>query len=151
MFVIGTQESTPSRREWEVLIQKTLGPYYVLVQSSSIGVIYLSLFIRRDLIWFCSGKYCACRCVSLSLGTTSKKLVSLHVCSHNKCMLSSISSGLRHCIFILPSHAATSTASFATRPVTIIKTKGAVGLSFTLFGSSFLFITSHFTGVHIGM
>ena len=38
------------------------------------------------------------------------------------------------------------TASFATRPGTLIKTKGAVGLSFTLFGSSFLFITSHFTG-----
>lgn len=98
MFVVGTQESSTSRKDWEVLIQKTLGPYYVLVQSSSIGVIYLSLFIRRDLIWFCS---------------------------------------------------ATSSASFATRPVTIIRTKGAVGLSFTLFGSSFLFITSHFTaGMH---
>lgn len=60
MFVIGTQESTPSRKEWEVLIQKTLGPYYVLVQSSSIGVIYLSLFIRRDLIWFCSGESMDC-------------------------------------------------------------------------------------------
>ena len=56
MYVIGTQESTPSRKEWEVLIQKTLGPYFVLVQSVSIGVIYLNLFIRRDLIWFCSGK-----------------------------------------------------------------------------------------------
>lgn len=41
---------------------------------------------------------------------------------------------------------AVSTASFATRPGTLIKTKGAVGLSFSLFGSSFLFITSHFTG-----
>lgn len=56
MFVVGTQESSTSRKDWEVLIQKTLGPYYVLVQSSSIGVIYLSLFIRRDLIWFCSGE-----------------------------------------------------------------------------------------------
>jgi len=28
----------------------------------------------------------------------------------------------------------------------MIKTKGGVGLCFTLFGSSFLFITSHFTG-----
>jgi len=63
MYVIGTQESTPSRKEWEVLIQKTLGPYYVLVQSASIGVIYLCLFIRRDLIWFCSGElqFCWCR------------------------------------------------------------------------------------------
>ena len=38
------------------------------------------------------------------------------------------------------------TDTHATRPVTIIKTKGAVSISFTLFGSSFLFITSHFTG-----
>lgn len=55
MFVIGTQESTPARREWELLVQKTLGPFYVLVQSSAIGVIYMSFFMRRDLIWFCSG------------------------------------------------------------------------------------------------
>ena len=37
-------------------------------------------------------------------------------------------------------------AGYATRPGTMIKTKGGVGLCFTLFGSSFLFITSHFTG-----
>ena len=41
---------------------------------------------------------------------------------------------------------AVSASSFATRPGTLIKTKGAVGISFTVFGSSFLFITSHFTG-----
>lgn len=57
MYVIGTQESTPCRREWELLLQKTLGPFYVMVQSSSIGVIYLCFFMRRDLIWFCSGRY----------------------------------------------------------------------------------------------
>lgn len=57
MFIIGTQESTPFRKEWDLLVQKTLGPFYVLVQSSCIGVIYISFFIRRDLIWFCSGRY----------------------------------------------------------------------------------------------
>ena len=56
MYVVGTQESTPYRREWELLIQKTLGPCYVMIQSSAIGVIYLCVFMRRDLIWFCSGK-----------------------------------------------------------------------------------------------
>lgn len=35
--------------------------------------------------------------------------------------------------------------SHATRIVSAIKTKGGVGLCFTLFGSSFLFITSHLT------
>nr|XP_006825778.1 PREDICTED: 72 kDa inositol polyphosphate 5-phosphatase-like [Saccoglossus kowalevskii] len=33
----------------------------------------------------------------------------------------------------------------ATRPGSMIKTKGAIGLSFNFFGTSFLFITSHFT------
>ncbi len=47
----------PLRREWEVLLQQTLGPAYVLVQSASLGVIYLTLYLRRDLIWFCSGEY----------------------------------------------------------------------------------------------
>ncbi len=37
-------------------------------------------------------------------------------------------------------------AGYATRPITPIKTKGGLGLCFTLFGTSFLFITSHFTG-----
>lgn len=32
-----------------------------------------------------------------------------------------------------------------TRIVSQIKTKGALGVSFTFFGTSFLFITSHFT------
>lgn len=32
-----------------------------------------------------------------------------------------------------------------TRIVSQIKTKGALGISFTFFGTSFLFITSHFT------
>lgn len=35
--------------------------------------------------------------------------------------------------------------SVATRPGSMIKTKGAVAVSFTFFGTSFLFIVSHFT------
>ena len=46
-------------------------------------------------------------------------------------------------------------SSVATRPVTAIKTKGAVAVRLSLFGSSFLFITSHFSGrelhVHVHM
>ena len=37
-------------------------------------------------------------------------------------------------------------SSFATRPITAIKTKGAVGIRLMLFGSRFLFINSHFSG-----
>lgn len=36
-------------------------------------------------------------------------------------------------------------STVTTRIVSQIKTKGALGISFTFFGTSFLFITSHFT------
>ncbi|XP_040261432.1 phosphatidylinositol polyphosphate 5-phosphatase type IV [Bufo bufo] len=94
MYVVGVQEGSPDRREWEIRLQETLGPHYVLLHSSAHGVLYLSVFIRRDLIWFCSEvEY----------------------------------------------------ATVTTRIVSQIKTKGALGAAFTFFGTSFLFITSHFT------
>lgn len=94
LYVIGAQEGSPDRREWEIRLQETLGPHYVLLHSSAHGVLYLSVFIRRDLIWFCSEvEY----------------------------------------------------ATVTTRIVSQIKTKGALAVSFTFFGTSFLFITSHFT------
>ncbi|XP_053329080.1 phosphatidylinositol polyphosphate 5-phosphatase type IV [Spea bombifrons] len=94
MYVIGVQEGSPDRREWEIRLQETLGPHYVLLHSSGHGVLYLSIFIRRDLIWFCSE---------------------------------------------------VEFATVTTRMVSQIKTKGALAASFTFFGTSFLFITSHFT------
>ncbi|KAM4664881.1 phosphatidylinositol polyphosphate 5-phosphatase type IV isoform 2-T2 [Discoglossus pictus] len=94
MYVIGIQEGGPDRREWEIRLQETLGPHYIMLQSAAHGVLYLSIFIRRDLIWFCSE---------------------------------------------------VENATVTTRMVSQIKTKGAVAMSFTFFGTSFLFITSHFT------
>ncbi|NXX94682.1 INP5E phosphatase, partial [Centropus bengalensis] len=94
MYVIGVQEGCPDRREWEIRLQETLGPHYVMLYSAAHGVLYMSIFIRRDLIWFCSEvEY----------------------------------------------------ATVTTRIVSHIKTKGALGICFTFFGTSFLFITSHFT------
>ncbi|NWJ10996.1 INP5E phosphatase, partial [Crypturellus undulatus] len=94
MYVIGVQEGCPDRREWEIRLQETLGPHYVMLCSAAHGVLYMSVFIRRDLIWFCSEvEY----------------------------------------------------ATVTTRIVSQIKTKGALGICFTFFGTSFLFITSHFT------
>lgn len=58
------------------------------------GTIHLTIFIRRDLIWFCS----------------------------------------------LPED-----ASLSVRPGTAFRTKGAVAISFALFGSTFLFVTAHLT------
>ncbi|XP_029960926.1 phosphatidylinositol polyphosphate 5-phosphatase type IV [Salarias fasciatus] len=93
-YIIGVQEGCPDRREWEIRLQETLGPYYVMLYAASHGVLYLATFIRRDLIWFCSE--------------------------------------VEH-------------ATVTTRIISQIKTKGAVGIAFTFFGTSFLFITSHFT------
>ncbi|XP_067327916.1 phosphatidylinositol polyphosphate 5-phosphatase type IV [Anolis sagrei] len=94
MYVIGIQEGCPDRREWEIRLQETLGPHYVLFYAAAHGVLYLSVFLRRDLIWFCSE---------------------------------------------------VEFATVTTRIVSQIKTKGALGICFTFFGTSFLFITSHFT------
>jgi phosphatidylinositol-bisphosphatase len=99
MYVIGSQESVPNRLDWELKMQETLGPYYVLFHSGSHGTLHLAIFLRRDLIWYCS--------VSEEATVTTR-------------------SG--------PSG---------------IKTKGAIGVSFHFFGTSFLFINSHFTA-HYG-
>ncbi|XP_026294054.1 inositol polyphosphate 5-phosphatase E isoform X2 [Frankliniella occidentalis] len=93
-MVFGTQESYPERFEWEVGIQETIGPSHVLLHSAALGTLHLALYVRRDLIWFCS----------------------------------------------VPEE-----ASFSVRPGTAFRTKGAVAIAVMLFGTSFLFITSHLT------
>ncbi|KAI2664363.1 Phosphatidylinositol polyphosphate 5-phosphatase type IV [Labeo rohita] len=52
VYVIGVQEGCPDRREWEIRLQETLGPYYVMLYAAAHGVLYLTIFVRRDLIWF---------------------------------------------------------------------------------------------------
>ena len=37
-------------------MQETLGPSHVLFHTAIYGVLYLNVFLRRDLIWFCSGE-----------------------------------------------------------------------------------------------
>jgi hypothetical protein len=58
IYAIGIQEAYSSQqdylREWEIELQTTLGPNHVLLHSCSLGTLHLALFIRRDLIWFCS-------------------------------------------------------------------------------------------------
>ena len=44
------------RKEWEIRLQETLGPSHVLYHSVSYGCLHLAIFIRRDLVWFCSGE-----------------------------------------------------------------------------------------------
>jgi inositol polyphosphate 5-phosphatase INPP5E len=94
IIAFGTQESCSERFEWEVNLQETLGPSHILLHSAVLGTLHLAIFIRRDLIWFCS----------------------------------------------MPED-----GSFSVRPGTAFKTKGAVAISFSLFGTSMLFVTSHLT------
>lgn len=54
IYVIGVQESTLDQKMWEIKLQETLGVNHVLIRSVSHGVLHLSVFVRRDLIWFCS-------------------------------------------------------------------------------------------------
>ncbi|XP_011691100.1 PREDICTED: 72 kDa inositol polyphosphate 5-phosphatase isoform X2 [Wasmannia auropunctata] len=54
LLAIGTQESCSERHEWEAALQETLGPSHVLLTSGNLGTLHLAIFVRRDLIWFCS-------------------------------------------------------------------------------------------------
>ncbi|SPP76287.1 inositol polyphosphate 5-phosphatase E [Drosophila guanche] len=94
IVVMGTQESTPDRFEWEVTLQETLGPSHVLFHSTTLGTLHLAVYMRRDLIWYCS---------------------------------------------------APEDASMSVRTGSAFRTKGAVAISFCLFGTSMLFVTSHLT------
>lgn len=94
IIVFGTQESCSERFEWEVTLQETLGPTHILFHSTGLGTLHLAVFIRRDLVWFCSEP---------------------------------------------------EDAYMSVRPGTAFRTKGAVAISFCLFGTSFLFVTSHLT------
>ncbi|XP_049273283.1 phosphatidylinositol polyphosphate 5-phosphatase type IV isoform X2 [Rhipicephalus sanguineus] len=96
IYAIGVQEAMSDKKEWETRLQFTLGPSHVLFHSVSLGVLNLSIFLRRDLIWFCS---------------------------------------------------AAEEATYATRPVSSVKTKGAVAIAFQFFGSSMLFLNSHLADV----
>lgn len=93
IYVIGVQESTQDQKMWEVKLQETLGVNHVLAHSVSHGVLHLSVFVRRDLIWFCS------------LFEDDK---------------------------------------VTTRMVSQLKTKGATAIGFHFFGTSLLFVNSHF-------
>ncbi|XP_071443267.1 inositol polyphosphate 5-phosphatase E [Hetaerina americana] len=94
IVAIGTQESYPERFEWEVSLQETIGPSHVLLHSTSLGTLHLAVFVRRDLLWFCS---------------------------------------------------VAEDGSMSTRPGKAFRTKGAIAIGFLLFGTSFLFVTSHLT------
>jgi len=53
-YAIGTQENTMSKEEWEIIMQEVIGLTHVLLHSVTLGTLHLAIFLRRELIWFCS-------------------------------------------------------------------------------------------------
>lgn len=120
----------PRRREWEARLQETLGPHYVMLHSAAHGALHVSVLLRRDLIWFCSGGQPA--------APTAR-------CAHSPCARPGPWGRRWAPVSFASSHAEVESSTVTTRIVSQIKTKGALGVSFTFFGTSLLFITSHFT------
>ncbi|CAF1369554.1 unnamed protein product [Adineta steineri] len=56
LIIICTQEVSVTKKglDWEVLLQEVIGPKHVLFHSIHFGTLSLCIFLRRDLIWFCS-------------------------------------------------------------------------------------------------
>uniref|UniRef100_T1J7S8 SUN domain-containing protein n=1 Tax=Strigamia maritima TaxID=126957 RepID=T1J7S8_STRMM len=55
MYVVGIEEAAfPNKQDWELKLQETIGLSHVLFHSASLGALHLSVFLRRELIWFCS-------------------------------------------------------------------------------------------------
>ncbi|KAJ4444390.1 hypothetical protein ANN_06182 [Periplaneta americana] len=199
VIAVGTQESFSERFEWEVSIQETVGPSHLLLHSATLGTLHLAIYIRRDLLWFCSDRIrnesvlerVGEERMMLKLIRKRKKKWLVHRLRRN-CLWKNALKGMvdrrrflgrkRYQIIedikIYGSYAETKKkaenrkdwnaefavkdlplgrtlcmneyivaeeASFSVRPGTAFKTKGAVAIAFMLFGTSYLFITSHLT------
>lgn len=55
IYVIGVEEFEMPQRVWEVTLQEQIGPTHVKYSSYYHGSVGVTIFIRRELIWFCSG------------------------------------------------------------------------------------------------
>lgn len=78
MYVVGIQEASPHRVEWEIKVQETIGPSHVLFHSVAFGSLHLVVLLKRDLIWFCSVPEDAI--VNTRVGTTYKTKGAVAIC-----------------------------------------------------------------------
>ncbi|CAF1547394.1 unnamed protein product [Adineta ricciae] len=56
VIIMCTQEVSVAKKpiDWEVLLQEVVGPTHVLFHSVHFGTLSLCIFLRRDLIWYCT-------------------------------------------------------------------------------------------------
>jgi len=117
VVVIGTQETNGDREEWEISLQETLGPGHVLFDSVELGTLHMAVFLRRDLIWECSG-----------IRDRLKILREFHL--HTSIEIN----------YLVPE-----SDSHSTRAGRAFRTKGGVAIGFSMFGTSLLFVNCHLT------
>jgi len=56
VHVVAVQECWPDVDAWELELQMCLGAEFALFHSISYGTLHLSVFLRRDLLWFTTGR-----------------------------------------------------------------------------------------------
>ena len=56
LYIIGVQEMDLNTNQWEIKLQEQIGPSHVKLGSHFHGSIGVTIFIRRELIWYCSSK-----------------------------------------------------------------------------------------------
>ncbi|CAF0841743.1 unnamed protein product [Rotaria sordida] len=56
VIIVCTQEmsAVKNRMDWEILLQEVIGQAHVLFHSVHFGTLSLCIFLRRDLIWYCT-------------------------------------------------------------------------------------------------
>ena len=54
VYILGTQEFDLNPKEWEICLQEHIGPTHVKISSFYHGSIGIVVFVKRELIWFCS-------------------------------------------------------------------------------------------------
>jgi phosphatidylinositol-bisphosphatase len=55
LLAFGIQEAPQANfiKEWEIDLQKTIGPTHVLLHSTTHGALHLCIFVRRFVYYYC--------------------------------------------------------------------------------------------------
>lgn len=105
---------------WEVNLQEQIGPTHVKLSSYYHGSVGVVLFIKRELIWFCSSKLASQFLQLLETINAHSESNRLEVVEYEHVPLRSLHTPGR--------------------------TKSSVVISFQLFGTLLCFVCSHFVG-----
>ncbi|OON14052.1 hypothetical protein X801_10161, partial [Opisthorchis viverrini] len=124
IFAICLQEISPDKNELLIRLQATLGPRHVLFSYAFQGTLGLLIFLSRDLIWYTSASSIVEQ-ISESYSVSTLSILFL-ISLQTDCFLC-----------IVPQSTGITTRAN-------IRTKGAVAICFILFGTSLLFVSSHF-------